>query len=198
MLIETHSMSIQEQKDLINKLIENGHSINNGGGRLVFEHPDYEDRVVKIAMGEGGIVQNVAEADIYYTYSESYNVFANIYGHSELIVEMEKVEPFPDDLNYLEEEECDKAWGVKFLLDDLIGDTADNEQLGRNECGEIVAYDYGYSPEKECSEQTSELRDCYFDVNEYLSNLIRILDGEMDMAELEADTLRYEEEEIDE
>ena len=198
MLIETHSMSIQEQKDLINKLIERGRVINNGGGRLVFEHPDYEDRVVKIAMGEGGIVQNTAEADIYYTYSESYDVFANIYGHSELIVEMEKVEPFPDDLDYLEEgEERDKAWRLKFLLDDLIGDTADNEQLGLNECGEIVAYDYGYSPEKNCSEQTSELRDCYFDVDEYLSNLICILDGEIDMATLEADTLR-DEEEIDE
>ena len=189
MLKGTHCMSVQEQTELIYKLLKDNRVISHGGGRLVFEHPDYRDRVIKIAMGEGGIKQNELEADVYCDYSNNYDIFAHIFGYSSLIIEMEKVEPLPD-LEYIEDEEEESvAWDIKYTLDDLIGSTADNEQLGKNECGDIVAYDYGFNPEEDCWNQTSELRDYDFCVERYLSNLIRILDEEITMEQLEFDTL---------
>lgn len=212
---DNHRFTRQEQKDLINALLDKCHKthlrnfIGNGGGRLVFEHPFYEDRVVKVAMGEGGVNQNKLEIRTYLDYAGCYDIFANIFGFEDLVLEMEKVAPY--DIDNLDEEDeyedYEAAWDTKYLLDDILGETADNQQLGKNEDGKWVAYDYGYTPEFETSTQVSDIRDLadysYDFIFDYLQGILSILDNEITMIQLEFDTIHsyyedYDEEEASE
>jgi hypothetical protein len=63
----------------------------------------------------------------------------------------ERVIPLWEHINFSSEEECqtliDKMRDVYCLLEDIQGSTSDNEQLGINENGDVVAYDYGYDTE---------------------------------------------------
>lgn len=63
----------------------------------------------------------------------------------------ERVVPLWEHINFSSEKECqtliDKMRDVYCLLEDIQGCTSDNEQLGINENGDVVAYDYGYDTE---------------------------------------------------
>ena len=63
----------------------------------------------------------------------------------------ERVVPLWERADFSSEEECqaliNKMRDVYCLLEDIQGSTSDNEQLGINENGDVVAYDYGYDTE---------------------------------------------------
>lgn len=63
----------------------------------------------------------------------------------------ERVVPLWERANFNNEEECqvliNKMRDAYCLLEDIQGCTSDNEQLGINENGDVVAYDYGYDTE---------------------------------------------------
>jgi hypothetical protein len=56
-----------------------------------------------------------------------------------------------------------------WCLEEYLGATSDNAQLGMNRKGEWVAYDYGFTPDRYCDEQTTRTSD-YFSYGEEETN----------------------------
>lgn len=183
--------------------------IGAGGARMVFEVDDFmkklleldndKNYVIKVAMGQGGMLQNMAEVNAYINWS-AYDFLAKIYQAGRYCLIMEAVEV--DDYSDLAEEICsfetryedaddyvecynvelterdEKAVNTIGRLADIFGRTSDNGQIGWTEDGRCVAYDYGFYSAKGCDSQTSPLRDiCYDEAirNDYLSGLVCIL-----------------------
>lgn len=183
--------------------------IGAGGARMVFEVDDFmkklleldndKDYVIKVAMGQGGMLQNMAEVNAYNEWS-NYNFLAKIYqaGRYCLIMEAVETDDYSDladgiysfDTRYEGADDYAECYDVELTdrdnkavdtigrLADIFGCTTDNGQIGWTKDGDCVAYDYGFYSEKGCDSQTSPLRDiCYNEAirNDYLSGLICIL-----------------------
>lgn len=183
--------------------------VNAGGARMVFEVDNFmkelldldqdKDYVVKIAMGQGGMSQNMAEVNVYIRYADD-GFLATIYQAGRYCLIMEEVEPddwydladeigsfetrYEDadsyaDYNDFEYSEADnKVIDTIGRLTDIFGNTGDNGQVGWTKDGRCVAYDYGFYTERGCTSQTSPLRDmCGAETvrNNYLGGLICIL-----------------------
>lgn len=183
--------------------------IDAGGARMVFEVDKFikklldldqdKDYVVKIAMGQGGMSQNMAEVETYIRYADD-GFLATIYQAGRYCLIMEAVETdcwydlaeeissfetrYEDADNYAEgnnieyNERDNKVIDTIGYLADIFGSTSDNGQVGWTKDGRCVAYDYGFYVEKGCNSQTSLLRDmCDEEIvrDNYLNGLICIL-----------------------
>lgn len=129
------------------------------------------DYVVKLAVGRGGLNQMALEINTFYEYGESGHL-ATIAAMGQFCEIMEKVCVI-DDLacdtyedfdafisglndyddedtndNYTDTQKCE-MWEAHDFLNDQIGYTADNCQLGITVDGHAVAYDYGFDPNTE-------------------------------------------------
>ena len=194
-----HELSKDDQKEILRQLIDKkADIIGSGGGRMVFVYPADKSKVVKVALGAGGVVQNLNEQSVYEGYGDT-GYLADIHGHCDYLEIMDRVDDCIGDVHdYFadkswdaeddEQEEIEtaeqEAWDLVSWLDEITGSTPDNEQIGYLN-GELVAYDYGYNPDYETHTQVSELRDVDFDVNKYLEGIIRIVDNEITMEQLE-------------
>lgn len=200
----------EEQKELVLSLVDRHAPIyGQGGGRLVFEHPLDSRKVIKIALGEGGVRQNLNEQRVYSDYGD-HGYLATIYGFSPYVEVMEKVvdcmfcdineyfyEKRQEDESYDYEIEEQEAWDLVEWLNNITGNTADNEQIGYTSSGDLVSYDYGFNTSNKSREQTSKLSSRYFDVYNYLLGLVDVIDEEMTIKELEEQILYREEEDED-
>ena len=194
-----HRLSTDDQREILRQLIDNKTEvIGSGGGRIVFVHPTDKSKVIKVALGAGGVVQNLNEQRVYDGYGDS-GYLADIHGYSDYMEIMDRVDDCIGDVHdYFsmkswEAEEADQdeieaeeqeAWDLVSWLDDITGSTPDNEQIGYLN-GDLVAYDYGYDPDYETHTQVSELRDIDFDLYQYLEGMIRVVDDEITMEQLE-------------
>lgn len=192
-------LSKDEQKEILRQLIDKkADIIGSGGGRMVFIHPADNSKVIKVALGAGGVVQNLNEQSVYEGYGDT-GYLADIHGYCDYLEIMDRVDDCIGDVHdYFadkswdaeddEQEEIEiaeqEAWDLVSWLDEITGSTPDNEQIGYLN-GELVAYDYGYNPDYETHTQVSDLRDIDFDVNKYLEGIIRIVDNEITMEQLE-------------
>lgn len=201
-------LSQQEEREIIESIYKNHLAyIGNGASRLVFEasqeiydkYCDGHAAVIKVAVGQGGIIQNRHECDAYLEYGHL-GYFATIYAYGQLVEIMEQVDTFEcrDFLDFGDEEEEDFATyliddcgyrieaddayeflRVAYALCDIFGYTGDNGQLGFTENGAIVAYDYGFYCDNDNEVQTSDLAE-YLEgdrnaINHYLNILTYIL-----------------------
>ena len=141
------------------------------------------DAVVKIALGDAGLCQNEAEVDFYEAHCQDIDL-ARIYAVGRVCIVMERVDTsltdyirdwLDGDLDDEDAAECfaeeggytpgqteellEQASMLKSDLDDCIGSTSDNGQIGMNEDGCLVAYDYGFDPDYDASEQCSDTRE---------------------------------------
>lgn len=135
--------------------------IGCGSSRIVFSFNKYEflDKlremgfsaktssvmVIKVAIGKGGIRQMNLEVSNFLDYGDEYPL-GKIYAYGRYIEIMEKIETCP---RYIA---CGQArheeyWDVVSKLECINGETADNDQVGENEDGFFVAYDYGFTNE---------------------------------------------------
>lgn len=162
--------------------------LDNGSSRAVYDIG--HDLVLKVSVDEEGDAQNDVEYDFYYdTLNSKY--LAKLYGMGTSVILMEKVEVMSyyevyellnaaqgwDADNYINEEydENDKlienpipeiAYKIRETVDfleDYLGSTSDNSQLGKSG-DRIVAFDYGFVPQNEgnVSNNLSRMFD-YFD-----------------------------------
>lgn len=137
--------NLQERKLL--RQLKNAELISNGSSRLVFIDPRNENRVVKVAIGACALRQNRFEIQLWNSRRDER--LARIYEYGVFTVTMEKIECTFDD-DDLEDEE-----GLRVVewLNEILGETSDNFQIGCNADGEFKAYDYGFDPQFRSWEQ---------------------------------------------
>ena len=168
-----------------------------------------DNYIVKLACGLGGVRQTEAEVQCFLNHP--YAPLAEIVAYGRYVEVMERVEcdDFRDfaeecdedygipyetfydyngssDENIDDDKRAEEAYDVIIQLHTLFGHTADNGQLGRNRHDYLVAYDYGFTTDLSCDEQTSEVSEYTYDTvqrNAYIDALIELLTETLDMLE---------------
>lgn len=172
-------LSPKEELNLIKYIMDNGEFLDRGSSRAVYTLDN--DRVYKIAFDDEGRTQNNLEIDLFEVHGKHY--LAEIFSYGRYVIEMEQVEtPYSASdledysggfyhLTLSEEEDEDEMRGyiiptleeaedierAKEFLDNELGYTSDNHQIGysyNQQCW--VAYDYGYDPNLNRNDQVSE------------------------------------------
>lgn len=169
----------QEEKAIIGNIIEKellafkSLLLGYGTSRAVFNYG--KDKVVKIALDEGGITQNKNEVNFVENFGDE--CVASIFGYSDNILIAEKLITY--DLNHIEDAYCyfvndgifdedysDGGFSNRELedlvdtvdfLNSAIDYTADNYQLGQDGYGKFKAYDYGYVSKMGFNSQVGEV-----------------------------------------
>jgi hypothetical protein len=157
-------LTIKEEYQLLEELISEGVDfIHNGSSRAVYEFDT--NRVIKVAMDRQGRRQNKNEIDLFRSAGNDY--LAEIYAYGAFVIVMEKVDEecmetcmdiYFDNDEYVEytDKERDQVMEVVDFLNDHVGETDDNFQLGKSFTrGKFVSYDYGYNTEYHNSEIVS-------------------------------------------
>ena len=150
-------LSVNQEVKLL-KLLKNCKPIDRGSSRLCFIHPLDKTKVIKLAIGKKALCQNKLEALTFKNYGDSLPL-AEIYEYGRFIVVMERMkQTFSPET--LEDCCCYGEWDnlpdedtvneTVEQLESIFGCTADNYQLGYNQDGDLVSYDYGFNPEKGC------------------------------------------------
>lgn len=200
------TLTLEQEYNILIKL-NNTNFVDNGGGRAVFGMTSAElvecglpdaftrdEYVVKVAFGNG-IEQNLREIELYQEHGD-YSPLAEIVFRGRHIEIMERVlaldfrdyeglaydvflECVEEDYgDRFSQQQIDAAYDVMNELGDFNGCTSDNGQLGVTADGLVVAYDYGFTTDYECSEQTSD-NDLY-DYEELLEDIIGEIGAELD------------------
>ena len=168
-------LSLAEEREVILSL-RGADSLGHGSSRVTYDlNPAIaarldldtsRDYVIKLAVGRGGLNQMALEINTFYYYGESGHL-ATIAAIGQFCEIMEKVRVI-DDLEWDTYEDFDalicglhgyddnytdvqkyEIWEAHDFLNDHIGCTADNCQLGITVDGHAVAYDYGFDPNTE-------------------------------------------------
>lgn len=185
-MTELKLLNNEQEKQILDCLASGYLPIGHGASRFVFPidtkqlieaglELDINKRyVVKVAIGIAGINQNNVESTVFRYNSPKYLAEIPYIGHYVEI--MEYVKPLPDSVrdganeyyfedfySYVEDdltyEEASLCFDVIQELNGINGCTSDNGQLGYNDNGDIVAYDYGYLSESD-EIQCSRLLEC--------------------------------------
>lgn len=132
------TLTEKEQNKLIKKVFKDYSFINQGSSRKVFDIG--KNRVLKIAFDNGGFNQNMLEVETYQQYNNILPL-AKIYAYSKNCIIMEKVDILDsyDDFDEINDTIND------YNIEDILGYTSDNQQMGRNKDGKVVMYDYGFN-----------------------------------------------------
>lgn len=185
-ILKPKKLSLSEEREILLQAIKKDEFLDNGSSRAVFALND--EYVVKIALDEGGFLQNDLEIKMYEM--DTINKYlARIESYGKFIIVMERVSPI-DEVFYPEEEDYflendefdeeaydkdvdlfDKTREVIYELQDYLGSTTDNEQLGFTAEGDIVSFDYGfmaYPYEAENTEAT-DYTDFIGDIEDFLA-----------------------------
>lgn len=152
--------NLQERKLL--KSLKNAKLIGNGSSRLVFIHPRYSSFVVKVAVGANSFRQNKLEVKLWNETQSKH--LARIYAYGKFVVIMERMVSTYDEDSFYEEYNEDgedaefyhRGIDVINWLEERLGSSGDNYQIGVNGFNEWKAYDYGFDPEIGAREQCGE------------------------------------------
>lgn len=185
-MTELKLLNNEQEKQILECLAGGYMPIGHGASRFVFPidtkqlieaglELDINKRyVVKVAIGIAGINQNNVESTVFRYNGSEYLAEIPYIGHYVEI--MEYVKPLPDSVrdgadeyyfedfySYVEDDltksEASLCFDVIQELNGINGCTSDNGQLGYNDNGDIVAYDYGYLSESD-EIQCSRLLEC--------------------------------------
>jgi hypothetical protein len=180
-------LSYDEERNLLNALLEDEAEIlGHGSSRIVVELN--KDKVVKIALSAEGIAQNNAEYNCFCDGENQDHYVAEIYAMGAMVLISERLTPICDGsqeeldewIDNLPEEKQDAAISrsdeVVDYLCSLFGTTDDNYQLGCNNDGLIMAYDYGFdSSSNDLDSIVGNIRDLYDeDIFEDTEDYIRL------------------------
>lgn len=149
-----------QEIDYLNDILNGVYAeINNGSSRVVYDAGD--GMVIKLALEAEGRVQNNKEISMFWQHGDTH--LARIYAYGENIIIMEEVDTVYKDLweidyDYVDsggleewtdftQEEAEDYLETLDFLDEVLGYTSDNGQLGfRHETQSFVSYDYGFDP----------------------------------------------------
>lgn len=185
-MTELKLLNNEQEKQILDCLASGYMPIGHGASRFVFPidtkqlieaglELDINKRyVVKVAIGIAGINQNNVESTVFRYNGAEYLAEIPYIGH--YIEIMEYVKPLPDSVRnwadeyYFEDfyeqveddltkSEASRCFDIIQELNSINGSTLDNGQLGYNDNGDIVAYDYGFLSESD-EVQCSDLIEC--------------------------------------
>lgn len=157
---ELVELTAQEQHDILQYCKDNTVYMGRGSSRATFEFKEFSDIVIKIVVDSKGEYQKDKEIEIYKTLGSQ--CLTRVYAYGDYFAICEKVEPFDHDevisyvSDYLEDwfieeesiftkDDICQIQNVVEELDEELGETSDNCQLGRSVVdGRIVSYDFGY------------------------------------------------------
>ena len=150
--------SVEREKEVLSRFLDKENILGIGSSRIVFDYD--EDKVIKIAIDSEGSYQIENEVMVYEG-SNGSDYLAKIYEYGRYYIIMEKltIHTSPDQI------ECDPTddeLSVALFLEDYMGDTGDNFQIGVRADGSYAAYDYGYESgnHRECVSRI--LQDIYY------------------------------------
>jgi hypothetical protein len=133
----TTSQELKILRELKNKSF-----MATGSSRAVWKLDDY--LVVKVALDSAGKRQNENEVRAFRALGET--LLAKITAFGKNIIIAEKINLTID---YERKENIEKSESVIRALDQMFGETLDNDQVGiRPSTNEIVSYDYGFNTKK--------------------------------------------------
>lgn len=151
-------MSMLEEVEYLKRVDSVYDFLGNGSSRVVFSIGD--GKCIKVASDVRGQYQNHVEIELFKKYGGDY--LAEIYAYGKYIVVMDEVDPIDSDAedmyHYSFEENTDEVANImgydksiinktidtyNFLCE-VLGETADNFQIGLKEGSYPVAYDYGF------------------------------------------------------
>ena len=131
-----------EEREILEQALALGEFISTGSSRAVFGLD--ETRVLKVAASVAGYNQNKIETELFANYGDN-GFLARIHGFSERVTIMDRMEQVLDDYYHegmeIDEDRFDEIYD---FLNSENGSTSDNEQIGIDTQGNMVAYDYGF------------------------------------------------------
>ena len=182
-------LTYEEMRVILNDISENEFEAN-GSSRAVYSYYcGGKQYAVKLAIGIHGERQTALECERYEDCPDRLaHIYARYGNHMIIsewvsniweivdyytcgrrgIMEEEEHAKFAENQGYTEQqlnEICDGIEDTLNVMYDLQGDTSDNEQIGINDNGEVVAFDYGYT-EGEFKRLAGNLSN--YDYTEYL------------------------------
>lgn len=185
--MKAKKLSVCQEIKLLRQL-KNGKIISNGSSRLVVVDPRNPHRVVKIAIGACSFRQNKFEINFWNL--EQDERLATIYEYGRFVVVMERMESTYNDDSIMNsgfsEEEYDDAVEIVHWLNDKLGETADNWQLGLVN-GRWKSYDYGFDPEADSGLQCGSaemINSC--NLKRFLNEAITLLRNKQPITQIES------------
>lgn len=150
--------------------------------------------IIKMSLGIGGYRQSKREYEVFKYMGERY--LAEIFARGSILTVMEQVDTDWDFYEFYEYNNCDvedhlteiygeetdtaeyqknykiysAAAEVVYALEDYLGTTADNAQIGVADSGRVVAYDYGFDSDVYACDQMTRTSD-YFSYGEEETDL---------------------------
>lgn len=185
------------EADYLEKILNDEyHLIDNGSSRAVFDTET--GLVIKLALEPEGVVQNETEIELYRFFGGEN--LAHIYAYGKNIIIMEWVDIDYKDIyelrdEYIEgyelmdrsgltEEEAENYLDVIYFLNENLGETSDNAQIGyRYEDEVFVAYDYGFAVDN-MEYSVGQISDILHDDEEFLKVMSELIERLLEKEEV--------------
>jgi hypothetical protein len=136
-------LTFEEEVAILQELV-NHEPIGVGSSRATYHYQ--LGKVVKVAISNHGVLQNQTEVQRYAEFSDK-NILSQIYAYGKLIIVAEEVRLL-EYYDYESEDERNEiagyVEGLRTQYLELVDESIDGEQVGFNQNGLIVFYDYGY------------------------------------------------------
>ena len=182
-------LSVNQEIRLLRSL-KNAEILGNGSSRIVFVDPRDSNRIVKLAIGACSFFQNRNEVR-FWQRTEA-NQLAKIYEFGRFCVVMERAQfVVLDDEDYqynLDDEARDDAEQIVYWLEENLGTTADNYQVGMMKDGRWASFDYGFLPGVHALNQcgwADYIRDNLNEIRQYIDKCVDILQRKRPITEIE-------------
>lgn len=141
-----HKLSNRQERELLQRLMK-CKPIDNGSSRLLFIDPRNSNYVVKVAIGAKAFRQNKLEVAMWKEWGDD-GYLAEIKEYGNFCVVMERLTEVysSDELEEYYFPDGHPSYDVQEWMNEQVGYTSDNCQVGKTMRGEWVAYDYGFDP----------------------------------------------------
>jgi hypothetical protein len=171
-------LTLEEEIAILQEILySNSEPMGVGSSRATYSYKP--GKVVKIAVSGHGVLQNETEVERYAEFGNK-NILSQIYAYGELIIVAEEIRLL-EEYDYQSEDERNEiagyVEGLRTQYLELVDESIDGEQLGFNQNGLIVFYDYGYVYQR--SGQVGDM-DQWNDQYNIAGYAISILKGEED------------------
>jgi len=171
-------LTLEEEIAILQEILySNSEPMGVGSSRATYSYKP--GKVVKIAVSAHGVLQNETEVERYAEFGDK-NILSQIFAYGELIIVAEEIRLL-EEYDYQSEDERNEiagyVEGLRTQYLELVDESIDGEQLGFNQNGLIVFYDYGYVYQR--SGQVGDM-DQWNDQYNIAGYAIGILKGEED------------------
>lgn len=144
-----HKLSRMAERNLLKRLRGvKPLSCGEGSSRVVYILPGEPGWVVKVGIGSGGFRQNANERRMFMTYGGERLAEVKAYGRYVVVMERLKCVSYDTGADMACDGDDSEFCDVVEWLNEKLGYSDDNSQLGQTRDGRWKAYDYGFLPDE--------------------------------------------------